>query len=152
MGIIMEIIVKVNGVEVVNLKNEMKEETEKIDVDKGVDSVSNYARWFDEACIGWTKDPEFNLIYLKHQQAYANDILRAKGYIFLNEIYKILGISETKAGQVVGWIYNEKHPIGDNFVDFGLKDPRNAKFINGEESTVLLDFNVDGNILDYIEG
>ena len=151
MGIIMEIIIKVNGCEVVNLKNEMKEETDKLDVDKSVEPVSQYAKWFDEECMGWTKDPEYNLRFIQHQQAYANDMLRAKGYLFLNEVYRLFGMSETKAGQIVGWIYNEQHPIGDNFVDFGLKDPRNAEFINGTENKVLLDFNIYGNIIDYIK-
>lgn len=55
----------------------------------------------------------------------------------------MLGFSRTKAGTMVGWVYDEKNPIGDNFVDFGLMDDRNSDFINGYEKTVLLDFNVD---------
>lgn len=46
-----------------------------------------------------------------------------------------------------------KKPIGDNFVDFGLfgmNDDRNYDFVNGYRSTVVLDFNVDGDILNYI--
>ena len=65
----------------------------------------------------------------------------------------MLGIPRTKAGQVVGWIYDEKHPVGDNFVDFGIYDKdneRNRAFINGYERNILLDFNVDGNILDLM--
>ena len=65
----------------------------------------------------------------------------------------MLAIPRTKAGQVVGWIYDEKHPIGDNFVDFGIidiNDERKRAFMNGYERNILLDFNVDGNILDLI--
>lgn len=116
-------------------------------------SISDYARFFDDGCNGWTKDPEYNLMFLKDQQRYANDLLQARGHLFLNEVYDLLGIPRCKAGQVVGWVYDEKHPIGDNFVDFGIYDPHNGAgrdFVNGYERTILLDFNVDGNIMDLI--
>lgn len=114
---------------------------------------SEYARFFMEGCAGWTKDPEFNLMYLKRQQDYANDILKAKGHLYLNEVYDMLGLERSKAGQVVGWIYDEKNPVGDNYVDFGIFDAykeANRRFVNGYERNILLDFNVDGNILDLM--
>ena len=114
---------------------------------------SAYARFFDDGCTGWTKDPEYNLMFLKDQERYANDLLKSKGHLFLNEVYDMLGIPRSKAGQVVGWFYDEKHPVGDNFIDFGLTDIHNAKvreFVNGYERTILLDFNVDGDILNMI--
>lgn len=114
---------------------------------------SDYAKFFDEACPGWTKDPEYNLTFLKAQQRFANEKLKARGYLFLNEVYDMIGVDRTKAGQVVGWIYDEKNPIGDNFVDFGIYEinrERNRAFVNGTERSILLDFNVDGPILDLI--
>lgn len=114
---------------------------------------SIYARFFDDGCTGWTKDPEYNLMFLRDQQRYANDLLKSRGHLFLNEVYDMLGIQRTKAGACVGWIYDEKNPIGDNFVDFGIYDlykDKNRDFVNGYERTILLDFNVDGNILDLI--
>lgn len=114
---------------------------------------SEYARFFDDGCNGWTKDPELNLVFLKQQQNYANEILKTRGHITLNEVYEMLGIPRTKAGMVVGWIYDEKHPVGDNFVDFGIYDIYDEKkrdFVNGYERVVLLDFNVDGNIYDML--
>lgn len=116
-------------------------------------TYSEYARFFDDGCLGWTKDPESNLTFLKQQQNYANDKLKRKGFLFLNDVYDMLGIQPTKAGQIVGWIYDEKNPIGDNFVDFGIYDinrPKNRDFVNGYERVILLDFNVDGNILNMI--
>ena len=114
---------------------------------------SDYAKFFDEYCSGWSKDPEYNLMFVKQQQSYANKVLKEKGYIFLNDVYNLLGISPTKAGQVVGWVYDEKNPVGDNYVDFGLYDLYNENardFVNGRERSILLDFNVDGNILDLL--
>lgn len=118
-----------------------------------LDQYSDYAKFFDEGCAGWSKDPEKNLFFLRRQQDYANEVFKAKGHLFLNDVYDMLGIPRTKAGQIVGWIYDEKNPIGDNFIDFGIYDTHkeaNRSFVNGYERTILLDFNVDGNILDLI--
>ena len=65
----------------------------------------------------------------------------------------MLGAKRTKAGQRVGWVYDEEHPVGDNYVDFGMFDVRREKardFINGYEKVIVLDFNVDGVIDDLI--
>lgn len=118
-----------------------------------VNECSDYARFFDDGCAGWDKDPELNLMTLRNQQRFANEKLRANGYLFLNEVYDMLGIPRTKAGQCVGWVYDEKNPVGDNYVDFGIYDSNRQKsrdFVNGYERTILLDFNVDGNILDLM--
>lgn len=114
---------------------------------------SDYARFFDEYCLGWTKSAEHNYIFVKHVQNWANDKLKAEGRLFLNDVYEALGIPKTKAGQVVGWIYDEKNPIGDNYVDFGLLnvyDERARDFVNGRERSILLDFNVDGNVWELM--
>nr|DAH44041.1 MAG TPA: hypothetical protein [Caudoviricetes sp.] len=129
-----------------------KEKTIKKTIDVAND-VSEFAKFFDDGCTGWTKDPELNLAFLLKQQAFADDKLKANGYLYLNEVYDMLGIPRTKAGQIVGWIYDEKNPIGDNYVDFGIFDSnkvKNRDFVNGYERTILLDFNVDGNILNLM--
>lgn len=113
--------------------------------------ISEHAKFYDDGCTGWCKDPEHNLMFLRRQQDYANERLQSKGYLFLNDVYDMLGIPKTQAGQVVGWIYNEKNPTGANYVDFGIYDIYNEKardFVNGYERSILLDFNVDGYILD----
>lgn len=126
-------------VEVVETQNEEQ---------KTDNCISDYARFFDEVCSGWSKDPEYNLMFLRSQEQYANDLLRAKGHLFLNEVYDMLGIPRTKAGQVVGWCV--KSPFYDGYVDFGINDERNSDFVNGNTNVALLDFNVVGNILDMI--
>lgn len=111
--------------------------------------ISQYARFFDEASINWSKTPEYNLTFLKCQQNYANDLLKSRGHIFLNEVYDLLGIPRSQAGAVVGWVKD----VGDGFVDFGLFDGENMRvrdFVNGYERNILLDFNVDGVIYDMI--
>lgn len=123
-----------------------------------IDEPSDYARFFDENCPNWSKDPEYNLMFLKSQQAHANRILQAKGHVFLNDVYEMLGIPKTRAGHVVGWIYDKNNPDYDNYIDFGLftqygneiYDERKRAFVNGHERSILLDFNVHGNIYDLI--
>lgn len=114
-------------------------------------TYSQYARFFDESSEVWQKDPEHNLAYLKSTQDLMNERLRLRGYLFLNEVYERLGLPKTKAGQVVGWVYDKENPVGDNFVDFGLFDEKSKPFINGLENSVLLDFNVDGNVLEVLK-
>jgi len=130
-----------------------KKVKETIQVAENPNTYSDYARFFDDGCTGWEKDSEYNLMFLRAQQQYANDKLRANGHLFLNEVYDMLGIPRTKAGQVVGWVYDAENPIGDNYVDFGIYDIHREtvrNFVNGYERTILLDFNVDGNIWDLM--
>lgn len=122
-------------------------------VDNPGKMYSSYARCYDDGCKGWTKDPEMNLLFLKQTQNHANDMLKLNGHVFLNEVYDMLGFRRTKAGQLVGWVYDEKNPVGDNFIDFGIYDiykEGSRDFVNGIERVVWLDFNVDGNIYDLI--
>ena len=113
--------------------------------------VSDFAKIFDEQSPYFQKDADANRFFLQSQQAYANNLLQARKYLFLNDVYKLLGFEPTKAGQVVGWIYDPNNRDRDNFVDFGLCDfsrPSVKEFMQGHERAVILDFNVDGNILD----
>lgn len=124
-----------------------------VDSENPLNGVSEYAKFFDEVSTNWSKDPEYNLMFLRRQQDWANEKLKATGYLFLNEVYDMLGIPRTQAGQVVGWIYDTKNPNGDNYVDFGIYDVHSeAKrgFVNGVERSILLDFNVDGVIYNKI--
>lgn len=147
-----EIRYNIKAEEITKVDEDGNEVTETVKIMDGTDdpnSYSDYARFFDESCAAWQNDAEYNLTFLKAQQQYANDLLKAKGRLFLNEVYRMLGIDETKAGQVVGWVYNPDNPTGDNFVDFGIYNMQRERvraFVNGYEPNILLDFNVDGVI------
>jgi hypothetical protein len=117
------------------------------DADPNMPSV--YARFFDCGCPDWEKDPEFNLMFLRRQQDYANELLRCRGHVFLNEVYDMLGIQRSSAGAQVGWVVDGD----DGYIDFGIYNQNSEKardFVNGYERTILLDFNVDGYIIDRI--
>lgn len=110
---------------------------------------SLYARFFDEFATQYRRDADYNRVFLQAQQQMANNLLVARGHVFLNEIYDSLGLERTTAGAVVGWVIR-KDGVGDNFIDFGLLKPGNERFVNGVERSVYLDFNVDGIIYDLI--
>lgn len=114
------------------------------------DEYSIYARFFDQTSDKYENDAEYNLMYLRAKQNFANDLLRSRGHLFLNEVYDMLGLARSRAGQVVGWALTND---GDNYVDFGIFDhgrETSMAFVNGNEPSVLLDFNVDGVIYDKI--
>jgi hypothetical protein len=116
------------------------------------DSPSMYARFFDQLCPEWQRNPEYNRAFLQCQQNYMNERLKIKGHLFLNEVYDALGMERSSAGQIVGWVISKDG--GDNFVDFGIFDditnPNVRDFVNGLSDSILLDFNVDGVIYDKI--
>jgi hypothetical protein len=119
----------------------------------GTDEPSIYARFFDKTSDNWSKEPEYNFIFLKAQQNYANDLLHARGHVFLNDVYDMLGMERSQAGAVVGWLLT-RNGTTDNFITFGVFDEKSEKardFVNGFEGSILLDFNVDGVIYDQIE-
>lgn len=129
-----------------------KKKKVKRDIDVPIDpsKVSQYARFFDSSSKNWDKNPEYNLLFLKSSQNHMNDLLRARGHVFLNEVYESLGLPHTQAGAVVGWVLSKD---GDNFIDYGLYDDTIEKvrdFVNGFENVILLDFNVDGVIWNLI--
>jgi len=110
---------------------------------------SPYARFFDENSPEWKKNSEYNQMFLRSIQKFANNTLRARGHLFLNEVYDWLGIPRSQMGAVVGWLLG----AGDDYVDFGLDNPANESardFVNGYDRSILLDFNVDGVIYDKI--
>lgn len=114
---------------------------------------SPYAVLFDECNPNWQHQPEYNLMFLKAQQQMANDRLRANGFLTLNDVLDSIGCKPTNAGLVVGWVYKKDNDAGDDFVDFGLDDSREnvRDFINGDEPSVWLDFNVQGSIMNLID-
>lgn len=111
---------------------------------------SMYARLFDSTNPNWNPTGEYNLFYIKAQQNYLNNLLQARGHVFLNEAYDALGLDRSSAGQVVGWLKKG----GDGFIDFGVWDDNTMErlhsFVVGLEDTLLLDFNVDGPMHDRI--
>lgn len=135
-------------------KKKVKQTVEVLDPEYG--ELSQYARFFEKgSSTQWDPTPEYNVLFIKAQQNYANDRLNARGHLFLNEVYDMLGFPRTAEGAIVGWVVNEG---GDNYVDFcaykkhGSEEDINnlLDFVDGDEPGMYLDFNVDGIIYDLI--
>ena len=139
--------IKAKEVEEVVVNDKGEEETvKKVVYTADIDTHNEFSKFFDCGNKGWEPDAELNYKYLMHLQGYLNEKLRADGFMFLNDVYDALGIPRTRAGQLFGWLYDEKNPHGANKIDFGLHNIYNEKtrdFVNGYENVVILDFNVD---------
>lgn len=111
---------------------------------------SEYARIFDESNPHFKKQPVYNQVFLDSCEREANDKLRIKGYLYLNEVYEMLGYEPTEAGQIVGWMY-DKHQK-DGYITFNHRNTNyetSCRFMDGYHPEVILDFNVDGPITKY---
>lgn len=146
--------IKAQEIEEVSVDEKGKETVKKSTVEvMDPNCYSQYSIVFDDGNTGWDPDPELTKYFLIQQQNWANERLKARGHLFLNEVYDMLGVKRTKAGAQVGWVYDEKNNTGDNYIDFGIFDinkPKACDFVNGLEKVIILDFNVDGVILDLI--
>lgn len=126
---------------------ESKEEVLKYDGEK----LSQYARVFDEVgSTQWTPSPDHNKAFLLMEQNYFNERIKTRGYIFLNEVYERLGFRPTKAGSVVGWVYQNDNYEGIDFGIFTAHTQKAAEFLEGTEPSIILDFNVQGDILSLV--
>lgn len=115
------------------------------------DEKREYSRFFDEWSDRWTKDPITNRATVLSVQNWANNRLKTRGHVFLNEVYDALGLDRAPVGQLVGWVHTEDGST-NNFIDFGLydSDEGTEAFMVGLNRNVLLTFNVDGVIYDLI--
>ena len=129
---------------------EVKETKEEVLTYDG-DKLSQYARIFDEVgSTQWTPSADHNRAFLLMEQNYFNERIRTRGYIFLNEVYERLGFRPTKAGSIVGWVYQNADYEGIDFGIFTAHTQKAAEFLEGTEPSIILDFNVQGDILSLV--
>lgn len=107
---------------------------------------SDYAIYFDSKSRNYENNPDYNRMFLRAQQNYANDKLQTRGHLFLNEVLDDLDLPRTKAGQIVGWTKDGP----DGYVNFHIMDVEREMEDGRYEPAILLDFNVEGNIWDKI--
>lgn len=132
--------------------NEAGEKETVIHIDGNLHNVSDYVGIFESNNVNWKKSPEYNLMFVKCQETFAQQLLSARGHVFLNDVYDSLGMPRTPQGAITGWVLNAE---GDNFVDFRIQDfqSRASRVFGTDEELgdcILMDFNVDGIIWDKI--
>lgn len=103
---------------------------------------SDYAVYFDSKSRNYETNPDYNRMFLKAQQAFANDKLQTRGHLFLNEVLDDLDLPRTPAGQIVGWTKDGP----DGYVNFRIVEVDRETEDGRHEPALLLDFNVEGNI------
>ena len=103
---------------------------------------SDYAVYFDSKSRDYETNPDYNRMFLKAQQAFANDKLQTRGHLFLNEVLDDLDLPRTPAGQIVGWTKDGP----DGYVNFRIVEVERETEDGRHEPALLLDFNVEGNI------
>lgn len=107
---------------------------------------SDYACYFDKKSRNYETNNDYNMMFLKAQEAFANDKLQARGHLFLNEVYDDLDLPRTPAGQIVGWTKNGP----DGYVNFRILEVDREMEDGHYEPALLLDFNVEGNVWEKI--
>lgn len=131
---------------------EVKEEKKEVLTYEG-NKLSQYARIFDEVeSTQWTPSADHNRAFLLMEQNFFNERIKTRGYIFLNEVYERLGFRPTKAGSIVGWVYRPNDPDyeGIDFGVFSANTQKAAEFLAGDEPSIILDFNVQGDVLTLV--
>jgi hypothetical protein len=134
------------------------EETPEGPVAKTIKRIDNksdttevaYAQFFDPENVNWRDIPNQNTHYIQGLQQHFNNRLRLDGVVVLNDVYEALGFKKTKAGHLVGWVRDAEE--GDNFIDFIIVGDKRHRmdFAKGRVMELMIDFNVQGNILDHI--
>ena len=107
---------------------------------------SDYAVYFDNKSRNYETNQDYNYMFLKAQQQFANDKLQTRGHLFLNEVLDDLDLPRTSAGQIVGWTKDGP----DGYVNFRIVEVDRETEDGRHEPSLLLDFNVEGNIWDKI--
>ena len=143
-----------HGVKAVEVESKVANEDGTEETVKSYEDVADgvhspYDLLFDEMIDCWEPDAQLNMTRLRSIEAAANTRLRLQGYLFLNDVKRMIGRYANGAqlytpnGQIVGWLYDPNDESLANCVKFGLDK------MQGERSAVL-HFNCDGPIIDRI--
>jgi len=138
---------------VINENGKKKTEVVKYHASNGMPSP--YARYFDQTNPNWRGREDYDFVFLKQLQNDLNDMFYMNyGYLLWNTALQRGGWPMTKAGQRAGWV-NSGDGSTDGFVDFGIFDKHGkakqwALDMYRREGRILVDFNVDGDVIDKI--
>lgn len=95
---------------------------------------------FDKRSCMWYSDRDYNKMTVKNCLEDSFELLKRNGYLFLNDVYQLLGFPLTREGQMYGWIYN-------GIVKLGM--PYTTKYSNSKYS-IYITLECMENILDAL--
>lgn len=125
-----------------------KKSKKKVDI-SDLGEVGPFTKVYDESCKFWDQNMDYNLNRLKMEEEYATHTLRTRGYMSINDVYERIGFDPVPEGQIYGWVYERP---GD-YISFGIDEisrETQQDFADGCVKSLVLNFNVQGNILDRI--
>lgn len=102
-----------------------------------------YAQIWDERSSTFQHLPEYNIHFIKLQEDFLTDKLRAQGYLFLNQVYEAFDLPVNAQGQMNGWIIPSDK--SDDFVEIKWTEMYN------QQRSIMLDFNVAGTVYQLLD-
>lgn len=92
---------------------------------------------FDETTSDlWQKSLVYNIDFLSLTEHNANELLRAKRHLFVNDILEMMHMDPIQSGQDNGWIYD---PMIEHKIVF-------TTYTTGDNSGIWFELNIDGDI------
>lgn len=58
---------------------------------------------FDRECLAWKNNAQYCIRFITRNIVFANDKLRIRGWISLNDVYDLLGLPRELEAQIIGW-------------------------------------------------
>ena len=101
----------------------------------------------------WYRNPDdvtMNVTFLWSMERCANELLRKNGFVFLSEVYALLGLTETYESRIAGWTGDgEEDGVT---IDFGVFDipAIGMAWMTGKIKQIVLHFNVESDIRDWL--
>ena len=115
-----------------------------------------YIYIWDDSSEQFSKDSElalsFNRMKIGSIESYFTALLRARGYVFLNEILDRLDIQQAKAGQFCGWVWEKDNSEGDNDIRISITEREQSSVYDPDKkiTALVLEFNCDGGIVNRL--
>ena len=113
--------------------------------------ASPFTLIFDERNPNYCKgDPRTSVENIISTDAFLTEKLQRQGFVFWNEIRSSYGYKPVPLGQTFGNIYDPKDPNRCCNVDSGIRkdNPEVRDFLAGRTKQLVLNFRIDGDILD----
>jgi hypothetical protein len=121
-----------------------------------LNNLSGFSRFFEKqkpdqlgswtGSTQWSVFHEYNLDFLNAKAEHFNNMLVAKGFVTVNDVYSELGFAPTEAGMICGWRY--KSDRGDGYISFRPRGVDGNWTYGQDGESIILDFNIDGVIFD----
>lgn len=78
---------------------------------------------FDNRSINWDENTDFNTLYVKAQMQNMADILKERHWLYLREVFHMLGLDALNISPIMGW-------NGENAVlEYSIDEPDENGFI-----------------------